>query len=194
MTITETRELMPPEREQEDPRGNGWFVTRSGNKFFPLAPKPEEILIDDIAFALSNISRFGGHVEFYSVGEHCCHIYDACPPHLKFLGLMHDSPEAYLGDVVRPLKHQLPDYQQAEHNLWLIIANKFHLSPDQSPIKPFDNRAMLTERNQLMEAGPNTRNWYWDHAGLKPLDFKVGNWPPMVTRMEFMKRYRESVG
>lgn len=191
MTITENgRELMPLEREQEDPRGDGWFVTRSGNKFFPLDPRPEEILIDDISFALSNISRFGGHVEFYSVGEHSCHVCDACPPALKLLGLMHDATEAYLGDVVRPLKHQLPDYQAAESMLWGIIAQKFNLPVDTSAIKPLDNRALLAERNQLMEEGPNTRHWYWDHAGLLPLDFRIGNWPPIVTRMEFMKRYR----
>lgn len=187
-------ELMPPDRELEDPRGDGWFVTRSGNKFFPLAPKPEEIHIQDISFALSNICRFGGHVEFYSVAEHCCHVSDACPIGLKLLGLMHDSTEAFLGDMVRPLKQQMSFYQEVEDMMWHVIAKKFNLPFSTAAIKPYDNQALLAERNHLMEEGPNTRKWYWDHAGIKPLPCKIECWPPIVARREFMKRYNSYVG
>lgn len=193
--MTETllpRELMPAHREEEeDPRGDGWFVTRSGNKFFPLAPKPEEILIEDIAFALSNVCRFGGHVQFTSVAEHSCMVHDFCPPALKFLGLMHDATEAYLGDCVRPLKQQMLEYKAAECSLWKIIAEKFSLPEIMPPkIKEVDNRVLLTERNSLMPAGENTRDWYWD-SFLKPYDYRVNCWPPIVAEREFMKRYNE---
>lgn len=182
-------ELMPPEREQEDQRGDGWFVTRSGNKFFPLKPRAGEILIHDVAFALSNISRFGGHVEFYSVAEHSCIISDALPAAFKFMGLMHDATEAFLGDCVRPLKQQLPQYREAEENLWRVIAEQYGL-PEHLPliIKEYDNRALLAERNQLMEAGKNTRDWYWD-GKFEPLKVRIQCWPPQVARREFMKRY-----
>jgi hypothetical protein len=185
-----TAELMPPERELEDSRGDGWFVTRSGNKFFPLQPRAGEVLIEDVAFALSNISRFGGHVDFYSVAEHSCIISDALPAAYRLMGLMHDATEAYLGDCVRPLKHQLPQYRDAEHNLWLVIAEQYGLPATLPPIiKEYDNRALLAERNQLMPEGPNTRNWYWDHAGVEPLNVRIQCWPPIVARREFMKRY-----
>lgn len=184
-------ELMPPDREMEDPRGDGWFVTRSGNKFFPLNPKLEEIHISDIAFALSNICRFGGHVQFYSVAEHCCHVADACPTHLKLLGLLHDATEAYLGDMVRPLKHQMPEYREVEDSLWAKISERFNLPPFMSEIKYIDNRALLAERNFLMEEGPNTRKWYWDHAGVEPLECRIRCWPPVVAQREFMNRYIE---
>ena len=188
-TIENGHELMPPEREQEDPRGDGWFVLRSGGKFFPLLPKPEEIHIKDIAFALSNICRFGGHVEFYSVAEHCCHICDAAPQHLKLLGLLHDATEAFLGDMVRPLKQQMPEYKRVEDYLWNVIADRFDLPRSTHTVKDLDNRALLAERNFLMEPGPNTRDWYWDHNGTVPLDCKIGCWSPQLARAQFMKRY-----
>lgn len=187
----EKNELMPPEREQEDPRGDGWFVTRSGNKFFPLDARPEDVLIEDIAFALSNVSRFGGHTRFYSVAEHSCIVADHLPPALKLLGLLHDATEAYLGDVVRPLKQQLPEYKRAESNLWKVIAKRFSLPVDMPPIiKEVDNRALLAERNHLMEANENTRNWYWD-TYVVPLPCFIHCHSPEPARREFMKRYNE---
>lgn len=167
------------ENNTTDERGDGWFVTRSGNKFFPLDPKPDEIRIEDIAFALSNICRFGGHVEFYSVAEHCCHVSDACPPSLRLAGLIHDATEAFIGDMVRPLKHQMPSYQSLEQELWKRIAAKFGIAEDLTRIKFFDNRALLAERNHLMEPGKNTRDWYWDHAGVTPLECKIHCWSPL---------------
>lgn len=191
ITESTTAELMPPERHNEDPRGDGWFVVRSGLKFFPLKPREEDILIQDVAFALSNICRFGGHVPFYSVAEHSCHVSDACPPALKMQGLLHDATEAFLGDMVRPLKQQMPEYKIAEDALWMVIARRFDLPYNLSPtIKDLDNRAMLAERNHLMEAGDNTRNWYWDHAGMEPLPCRIRCWSPEISRREFMSRFR----
>lgn len=184
-----TEELMPAERHNEDPRGDGWFVVRSGIKFFPLQPREEDILIQDIAFALSNICRFGGHVQFYSVAEHCCHVSDACPPANKLEGLLHDVTEAYMGDMVRPLKQQMPEYKLAEDKLWKVVASRFNLPENLSPIiKDIDSQAMLAERNHLMLDGPNTRRWYWD-AIMQPLNCRIRCWSPEIARREFMNRY-----
>lgn len=182
---------MPTHREEKDPRGDGWFVTRSGNKFYPLDPRPEEILIEDIAFALSNVCRFGGHVSFYSVAQHSCLVHDHCPPALKMLGLLHDSTESYIGDCVRPLKQQMPEYRKIEANLWKVIAERFSLPVVMPPkIKEIDNRALLAERNHLMPAGENTRNWYLDDF-MEPLPCILPYWTPIVAEREFMTRYNE---
>lgn len=188
-----TDELMPVERHNEDPRGDGWFVVRSGLKFFPLNPREEDILIQDIAFALSNICRFGGHVQFTSVAEHCCRVSDHLPANLKLLGLLHDAEEAYIGDCVRPLKYQMPNYIEAGNNLWKVIASRFNL-PQKNPrdipeIKEADDMAMLAERNHLMPPGQNTRNWYWDSIGMEPLNCRIRCWSPEVARREFMNRF-----
>lgn len=181
----------PQYNPREVDQGGGWFVTRSGTRFYPLNPKIESILIEDIAFALSNTCRYGGHTQFYSVAEHSCIVADNLPPALKLLGLLHDATEAYLGDMVRPLKQQMPQYREAEHNLWKVIAEKFHLPVVMPPmIKEIDNRALLAERNHLMSENENTRNWYWDDF-LKPLPCIVRCHAPEIARREFMKRYNE---
>src|SRR4051794_29465200 len=49
-----------------------WIQTYSGKKFFPLEPVIDDIIIEDIAAALSHKCRFNGHcLQFYSWAEHC---------------------------------------------------------------------------------------------------------------------------
>lgn len=43
-----------------------WMQTRTGRAFYPQNPLPEDICIEDIAHALGNLCRFGGHTKrFY---------------------------------------------------------------------------------------------------------------------------------
>ena len=58
-------------------RKGDWIQTYSAISFWPLDARAEEIEIADIAHSLSLQCRFAGHCEeFYSVAEHCCHIFD----------------------------------------------------------------------------------------------------------------------
>ena len=51
-----------------------YITTWSGIHFTPLEPKKEEIRAEDIAHALSLMTRANGHFpEFYSVAQHCIH-------------------------------------------------------------------------------------------------------------------------
>lgn len=107
--------------------------TLSGNYVNLLEPDPNTILLDDISWGLSHIGRYGGHTRsFYPVSEHS--IYVAAMLHrlygdnlLSLGGLLHDSPEAYLGDVVLPLKEHLGDYGVIENNFARVIEQRFHL-------------------------------------------------------------------
>jgi hypothetical protein len=194
MNTTESTGLPLQLEPDKDPRGDGWFVTRAGIRFYPLQPREEDILIQDISFALANICRFGGHVRFMSVAEHCCNVSDACPPAYKLLGLLHDAEEAYIGDCVRPLKQQMPNFIEAGNNLWRVIARRFNL-PETNPrdileVKSIDDRALLAERNHLTDPGPHTRNWWWDRNGVEPLDCRIRCWSPEIARREFMSRFQ----
>lgn len=64
----------------------------------------------DMAHALSNICRFGGHCKrFYSVAEHCVRmvqLYGTGNPDHDLALLMHDCAETYIGDVPSPIKMQ----------------------------------------------------------------------------------------
>jgi hypothetical protein len=53
-----------------------YILTYSKTKFYPLEPVKEDIKIEDIAHALSLMTRANGHFKhFYSVAQHsisCC--------------------------------------------------------------------------------------------------------------------------
>lgn len=140
---------------EQDWYGGGWIQTYTGKKFYPLAPRIEDICIDDIAHALSNICRYGGHSrEFYSVAQHCTLVSDWMPTD-KLHGLLHDASEAYLGDVVRPVKHSsgMEHYRFAESRVEALINAAFDIdvTPDSAAIvKHYDNRVLFTEKKFLL--------------------------------------------
>lgn len=108
-----------------------FISTYSKMRFNPTSPNYENILIKDIAHALSLMVRANGHFRtFYSVAQHCI----ACCKEARLLGysdfvqltcLLHDASEAYISDITRPLKRQLNDYTLYEKNLEEIIYKKF---------------------------------------------------------------------
>ena len=99
--------------------------------FDPLHPDVDLIDIDDIAHALSMLCRANGHFKtFYSVAQHCIN----CAKEAKARGyseriqlacLLHDASEAYLSDVTRPVKAELPRYKEIEAPLQEAIWNKW---------------------------------------------------------------------
>lgn len=108
-----------------------YITTYSKTNFTPLEPKSEEILITDIAHALSLMCRANGHFkEFYSVGQHC--IY-CCEEAIKrgysntvaFACLLHDASEAYLADITRPVKKNLERYLEIEGKLQDAVYEKY---------------------------------------------------------------------
>jgi len=98
-----------------------WVETVSGRRVSLVEPDPESISIEDIAHHLSKLCRFAGASRtFYSVAEHSLRVSAefnsyTCPVMaraLKVWGLLHDAHEAYLGDIIRPVK-QLAGVREA---------------------------------------------------------------------------------
>lgn len=89
-----------------------WVVTFTGRVFCPLEPDPADVCIEDIAHHLSLKCRFGGASrEFYSVAQHSVHCADHVaasghPAAVQMAALLHDAGEAYLPDIVQPIKHR----------------------------------------------------------------------------------------
>ena len=111
------------------------IMTHSRKMFDPLAPEPELIDIADIAHALSMLCRANGHFDsFYSVGQHSIN----CAVEARERGysrkvqlacLLHDASEAYLSDVTRPVKEELPQYKLMEKPLQDAIWAKYLPAP-----------------------------------------------------------------
>ena len=111
------------------------IMTCSKKMFDPLHPDVKLIDIEDIAHSLSMLCRANGHFRtFYSVGQHSINCmreakargYD---PRLQMACLLHDASEAYLSDVTRPVKAELPQYKRIEEPLQNTIWNKWLIRP-----------------------------------------------------------------
>ena len=122
-----------------------------GNKFTFNVPRAEDIEIEDIAHSLALQCRFNGHVkDLYSVGEHSLRVVDYVSPPNKFWGLMHDSAEAYTGDIITPLKSQDQYMQDTEMCILKVIAEKYGLPwPIPEEVKYVDRRLWATEERDL---------------------------------------------
>ena len=133
----------------------GWIMTASGIRFWPLAPRVEDVRITDIAHALAHCCRFQGMCwPFYSVAEHSVRVSDKLAGREALYGLLHDASEAYLGDVPRPLKAQpvFAAYRDAERTLQAVIYRAFGLRLEHEPasVKLVDRRMRRTEQRALM--------------------------------------------
>lgn len=125
---------------------DGCINTYSGLKINLLHPEPEMINIVDIAKGLGYKAHFGGQTPFYfSIADHSLLVvklmmdakeYDK---EMLMLGLLHDASEAYIGDMVKPLKVHLDDFVMYEDQLTEAICEKFKLDASLLPeIKAYD--------------------------------------------------------
>jgi uncharacterized protein len=150
-------------------RVGSWMQTFTGRTFYPLAPRSEDIDPIDIAHALGLLCRYGGHVKrFYSVAEHCVLLSHVVKPENALHALLHDATEAYVGDMVRPLKQSMPNFQAIEYGVWIAIADFFEIDrqiPDE--VMEADTRILLNEREVLMCTPPEP--WSMEH--MEPVTF-----------------------
>jgi hypothetical protein len=109
-------------------------MTYMGRNIDPLSPRADGIDIRDIAHALSLLCRANGHFpSFYSVAQHsifCMKEAEArgYSSRVQLLCLLHDASEAYISDIIRPVKRVLPGYVEIEQKLHSAIFEKY-LSP-----------------------------------------------------------------
>jgi len=162
-----------------------WIQTFTGRQFFPFVPRKEDVCIEDIAHHLANRCRFSGACDpFYSVAQHSVMVAEWAmsmvdPVDIQFAGkpeefgrknvgkmaLMHDSAEAYLGDVVSPYKHdvffqvegEVRLFADVERRLLITIFAALSIPWDSwiwSWVDQIDRRMLITEAKQLMASAP----------------------------------------
>lgn len=164
-----------------------WILTWSGKRFDLFEPKPEMIDTRDIAHALGTIARFNGHTkEHYTVAQHSVLVANLVTKEHELQALLHDATEAYIGDMVRPLKECMPAFREVEARIWTAICARFHIAEDLPEcVKQADLVALATERRDLMPAHSAT----WEClAGVQPLEARIKLWAPHVARWHFHER------
>lgn len=126
--------------------------TRSGRRLYIHNPIIAQIDIDDIAHGLAHQCRFNGQTsDYYSVAQHSVIVASILPPELKLAGLLHDASEAYLGDIVQPLKELLPEYSSIESKFCEVIGQRFNVDLSHHElVKKADLIVLATERRDLM--------------------------------------------
>ncbi len=146
----------------------------------------------DISHALAHLCRFNGHThEFYSVAQHSCMVADLVPAEHKLAALLHDATEAYIGDMVRPIKEVMAAYQQMEHVLWLQICVRFDLGPLlPESVQHADLIALATERRDLMPPDPAI----WDVLiGIEPMAETIRPWSATEARLTYHQRLMDQL-
>lgn len=191
---------LDPSSLDEWHRGD-WMQTHSGLAFYPLDPAPEDIVPTDIAHSLAMQCRYNGHVRrFYSVAEHCVlmsdWILDVGPllygsessSHLALWALLHDAAEAYIGDMVRPLKINMPAFVALDELVTAAVARRFALEDAVIPsaVKTVDTRILLDEREALLSAPPRD----WALGDIEPLGVKIRGWEPAIAKWEYIARLK----
>ncbi len=173
-----------------------WMQTYTGMPWYFEQPRPGDVSIFDIAHALSNLCRYGGHCRaFYSVAEHSVHVSRVVPPEHALLGLMHDATEAYVCDVPRPLKHLLGNYKKLEHIAWLAIAEKFGLPPVMTgEVHLADNAMLFVERGQLLPRMSDPEldaDWGMGAQPIEGLHVPLMCYAPAAAEEVFLNRFKE---
>lgn len=171
---------------------NGAMQTYTGKVMDPIDPDPADICIEDIAHALSLQNRFGGHNRvFYSVARHSLWVARHCKPEHRLCGLMHDATEAYIGDMIRPLKLRIPQFAEIEDRLWKVIAIRFGL-PLVIPahVKQVDNWALMTERRDVCNPPPESWGDYLEAISPATVGIRAPAMPcPQQDERDFLNEF-----
>lgn len=162
--------------------------------FFDPARHPETLAIEHVAKALSHVNRFTGQTfEPYSVAQHSVAVasvvWGRTKDKIKALqGLLHDSGEAFLGDVSSPLKAILGEtYKGRERAAMKAILDlhgvPYELAPE---VKEADLILLATEKRDLTPGDPVP----WGILeGVEPIPFNIEPWPAALAARRFLETF-----
>jgi hypothetical protein len=189
--------------------------TVSGGFIEPCSPDPVDIHITDIAHCLALANRWAGNTQyiggstkfgmapgdpfFYSVAQHSCLVHDIVVRRFgftpSFYALMHDTSEAYLMDVPRPIKPELTNYYEIEARLMKVILAKYGVPFDddiKKMVVEIDNAMIFWERDAIVGQPVAPYGNESQHPGGSMFD-EVPNfcsWSPKRAKAEFLMRFQ----
>lgn len=190
--------------------------TYLGVEFFPLAPRYEDIWVDDVAHHLATVNRYNGAaIVPYSVAQHSVVVsewVERCarkgipeplrlnPDHaehdavtLAKWGLLHDASEAYIPDLASPVKRMLLHFwDPIETQLLVAVAQRFDLPwPIPDMVRHADKAVFKSERDSGV-----TRpvDWWQLHPDHPDAGVDIEPWPWKEAEAIFLERFRSLFG
>jgi hypothetical protein len=174
--------------------------TAKGVLFNVTHPVQEEIDIENIAYQLAMQCRFNGAVRdfrFYSVAEHSYWGSFITPTAAAYPFLLHDAQEAYISDVIRPIKRHDVFFNELEERVELAVHKKFGIDRYTQDVwdnvKAADNYMGYMEAQELLVFGYSDAGRpvppYTPRLHLDPKQF--GHMNPRTAFRGFMERYEQ---
>ena len=175
-----------------------YIETSTGLRFTCDTIDPNKIDACDIIGGLSRACRFSGQLPddtYYSVAEHTVNVVNLLPKRIKPFGLLHDASEAYICDIARPWKAQLPDYRALEARLQTPIYEHFlgrvpNLR-ERIAVKRADDIALKAEARILIPSGGVDWECLQD---VPDADVEIYCWEHATARRKLAEVWRRVLG
>lgn len=190
----------------EEKRKGNFIGTYRGGKFWVGDPRKEDVDLIAIFHALSHICRYNGHTRFmWTVGQHSLLVERIMSDGLGYYGnyrmrllaLLHDASEAYITDIVRPLKEAINGYEDIEKEVQRVIMEKAGLGgaiyDEQIIIDEADDIALSLEAYKI-----NKPDEMWNLERLRGYERTFGDGiqkeDPLITKGRLIMKYGELAG
>ena len=153
----------------------------------------DDVNIKDISHALSLTCRYNGHCTYhYSVAQHCVYVhnmlkyYERVNDEICHTGLLHDASEAYLQDIIRGCKRQMPCYLNIEGTIQNIIYERYGIynhAASHDVVKLWDNRVLRSEVQALF---PRWEALFPRITEVEPAYVTIEPWTPAYAEERFL--------
>jgi hypothetical protein len=162
-----------------------WMAQYSGEPYYLLDQRAEDVCLDSLARAMQNNTRYNGQTQLpLPIASHCCYVERLVrarwPDHLEaqLYALVHDCHEAFWGDLLRPVQLALavaiPGFRDVWHRLLadadraiftaMGFSREFPTKVARDRVKLADSAALWFERYYLMDAANRSAVWRDDDA------------------------------
>lgn len=165
----------------------GKINAQSGVVVNLIHPTVQMINANDIVCALSKICRFNGQIShFYSVAQHSVLVEALAPPAIKRAALIHDCAEAYIQDIISPMKHLIGNagYNVMEERFNAVVFEFFNEPIENLKlVKNYDLLAYEMECEAFKRSNMRPWNKFWRvNAG-----YDLTVWSPSYAAKWFAK-------
>ena len=119
--------------------------TYTGQYVDVFDPKPETITLIDLGIGQAYENRWSNQNRVhYSVAQHACMVHDMLPDWMQRQSIFHDSSEGILGDLARPIKKCMPEFEKIENQLMEVIAKKYRFDWPKYPEVDLVDKAFMS--------------------------------------------------